>query len=303
MFTGSQVISGGTAINTTVKKGGIELVSDGGFASGAVISSGGILERIGSDTVSATTFLSGAILEFGPGFVGSDAAVSNGVTVKILSGGTDLGNTAILSGGRMEVLSGGLANNAIVSGGGSMFVLSKGSANATTLSSGGFLTISKGGSGNEGILSGGVENDFGTVIGDLVKSGGTQIVFIIGTASSTTIIDGGTAIVRSGGIESAATISGAESTTPFLQVMKGGLARGVIVDGGELAVLSGGTAAATTVGDFGNEIVSVGGTDFAAQIAGYSAIQHVYGLASGVTLLSSIGEQEVFSPALSSAPQ
>jgi autotransporter passenger strand-loop-strand repeat protein len=49
VFTGSQVISGGTALTTTVKKGGIELVSDGGFASGGTISSGGILERIGSN--------------------------------------------------------------------------------------------------------------------------------------------------------------------------------------------------------------------------------------------------------------
>ena len=57
--------SGGTAANTTVKSGGLEVLATGGVTTGtAVISSGGALELDGT-LPSSVTYKPGAILEFG----------------------------------------------------------------------------------------------------------------------------------------------------------------------------------------------------------------------------------------------
>jgi type V secretory pathway adhesin AidA len=75
------VLSGGVAVATAVKNGGVELVSGGGSATG-IISSGGVLELIGAgQDVGAMTLSRGAILELLSGaFTGN--AVSSGVTTK-----------------------------------------------------------------------------------------------------------------------------------------------------------------------------------------------------------------------------
>src|SRR5207249_1341270 len=97
--------------------GGIELVSSGGTASGATVNSGGTLELFGNavaDLFGTTVINSGGILELGSGYTLSGYGIGNGVTVEVASSGTFSGGF-VSSGGRLVVLSGGLADPNIVS--------------------------------------------------------------------------------------------------------------------------------------------------------------------------------------------
>ena len=72
-------------------------------------------EWVGSGQVTAGPTLSaGAILEFASGYVGSNNIVP-GRLVKVVAGGTQSGG-AVLSGGVLDILSGGIASGVTLSG-------------------------------------------------------------------------------------------------------------------------------------------------------------------------------------------
>jgi autotransporter passenger strand-loop-strand repeat protein len=120
------------------------------------------------------------------GFVRPTGLVLSGGTLDILSGGTTVGTT-VNSGGSEIVSSGGTASNTIVSSGGSLVVSSGGLADPATIYNGGSETISKGGTDLGAHISGGLQIISGlvsraTIFAGLqgVQSGGTAI----GTSST-----------------------------------------------------------------------------------------------------------------------
>jgi len=77
---------------------------------------------------------------------------------------------------------------------------------AEIIYSGGSETISAGGTDGGAQISGGTQFDYGTATGVTVFTG-SQVVESGGTASDTTVSNGGTEIVSSGGTDGGATIS------------------------------------------------------------------------------------------------
>jgi autotransporter passenger strand-loop-strand repeat protein len=123
----------GTASNTTVNSGGVQLV--GFMAIGTVVKSGGIQYDFG--TASNTT-LSGEQDVFG---TASGTIVKNGGIEYVEDGGKAIG-TIIHNGGQEIVESGGIANGATISGG--MLEFKSGAtagSNAITFAGSGTLTL------------------------------------------------------------------------------------------------------------------------------------------------------------------
>ena len=114
--------------------------------------------------------------------------VSSGQTLQI-SGGESSASVIVLSGGTLEVLSGGTANITENSGGIDA-IFSGGTAFLTTVSSGGFEYVGWSASP----ASGG-----GTAITTTVRNGGTQVISFSGLANTTIVSSGGTQIVNATG--------------------------------------------------------------------------------------------------------
>ena len=197
------VLAGGTASNTTVLKGGIESVSAGGNASGTTVSNGGAVNVLSGDTSfdSATVF-GGGKLNISKGGTAHDLTVSSGGALNVA--GTITSDVMVFAGGVETVLSGGVVSGASVAdtaiSGGTVNVLSGGKLTFATVSSGGDLTISKGGSAASIVVSSsGDLNLAATTTSDVtVSSGGMETVSSGGIASGTTIA-GGTVEITSGG--------------------------------------------------------------------------------------------------------
>ena len=203
----------------------MEVVSDGGFDSGATISSGGVLEAIGTAVVSGDTFSKGAIIEFGSGFVRPiDAHASEFV---VLSGGFASGGTA-QSGVAVLIRAGGMASGLTVGSGGSLIVSSGGIASGSTIASGGTEIVSSGGTdigvasiGTGGMLetaSGGTAIVSGTVTnsGTLIASGRGSLMEIVNSA----VVNGGKVEVGNGIVD---VLSGGTANVAFLSSDSGGL--------------------------------------------------------------------------------
>ena len=105
--------------------------------------------------------------------------ISSGTTVSVSAGSQVGSGDVVLSGGTLDVLSGGIAGGTILSGGTENV---GGTEQSATVSSGGYLNV----------LSGGIAYDVA------VSSGGT--LDVAGSlTSNTTIFDGGVGDVLSGG--------------------------------------------------------------------------------------------------------
>jgi fibronectin-binding autotransporter adhesin len=285
--TGAQVVlSGGVAVATAVKNGGVELVSGGGSATG-IISSGGVLELIGAgQDVGAMTLSRGAILELLSGaFTGN--AVSSGVTTKALAGGTQSGG-AVLSGGVLDIFSGGLGSGMTVSRGGRLVIFSGGTGVGATVASGGTEIVSAGGiesglaisaHGTAIVSSGGVVELVGTnttsgltllsgatlevgsgyTLGSFVVSKGVTVAVLSGgiVTSATSVGNGGILELLGGSTASATLISGAT-----LEVASGYVLNGQVVSKGRtLDVAADGAASATVILAGGTEIIASGGIE------------------------------------------
>ena len=269
------VNSGGLAVSTTLASNGGAQVTSGGAVSGTTISNSGGMTVLSGGTATGTTVLSGGYFQLGsfngsPGSAGGSATgtVLSGGFEAVFSGGVDSGAT-ILSGGNQVVSSGGVTIGAMVSSGGALNVSAGATAHDVTLS-GGSLNLGGTVTSNVFISSGGIENVLvgGLVsassngVGTTVSAGG--ILNVMGTTSNMVVVSsGGVENVSSGGVIQG-TISGTAGTGT------------VIAAGGTLNVLAGGSASMINVSGTlnvqgkitsnvsiqsgGHEIVSAGGS-------------------------------------------
>jgi len=267
-----QVSTAGVAVAATVDAGGSALIQAGGTASGTVVNGGDV-------TIDADAVASGTVVRSGTEYVSGqdDAARVSGGVLQIVSGGVASG-TVILDSGSEWVGSGAVAEDISVSSGGSYiasFPTSAASVSASgmtlgaTVFAGGFLEISYEGSIDDlTISSGGVADlEFGGIAsGVTVLSGGAVIV------SPSTQISG--LIVSNGGIEAVAVISSGETlsntgaTSRFLQTVN-----------------FGGTAVGVTVLNGGNEFVSGTVSSVVVSSGGVLGLA-ARSTASGITVLS-----------------
>jgi autotransporter passenger strand-loop-strand repeat protein len=182
--------------------------------------------------------------------------VSSGQTVVISAGQTSSG-IIVLSGGLLDVLSGGTVINAVDSG--NMNVQSGGTGRDTVTHSGEL------GMGGEVVLSGGAEigATVSTFGGLTVSSGGiadevtvlNAVAFVDFGTASRTIVSSGDGFVSSGGSAVSTTINGRGQ-----DIFSGGVATGTIVgSGGGSESVDGGTPSGTIVSLGGAQQVAFGG--------------------------------------------
>jgi autotransporter passenger strand-loop-strand repeat protein len=266
----ADVLSGGTADDTTVKDVGELEVSFGGTASGTV-DDGGLVDVSGR-AVATTLRGSGGQQEVEAGGTATGTIVSSGSTEE-LHGGGDQGSI-ISRGGQELVDSGGTATDAVDSGGA---VLVFGGAVHTTLRNGGAQTVEGGGTASDThVSSGGREVlEGGADTGSIISSGGQEIISAGGIATNTTILDGGIESVDSGTAESPHVDAGGK-----LFVFSNGQVFNADVAGS--AYIAGGAAAASTLIEAGGT-ETVSGFDFQAKVAGTQVVD-VGGVATEATV-------------------
>jgi autotransporter passenger strand-loop-strand repeat protein len=231
-----EVANGGTLVvfgtaNTAsgvsfVDSGGLEIISSGGTATGGVVVSGILAGTAVGGTVDV---LSGGSFSFSIDFggttnisahgTGHDLGAIGGGTLNVL--GTVTSDLWAFSGGVINVSSGGVVTGAsdtsTMISGGEVDVLSGGKLAFATVSSGGSLNVSSGGRvANIIVSSGGNLNVAGTTISNVtVSSGGMETVSSGGIASGTTIA-GGTVEITSGGSDGGKVTFAANSGTLLL---------------------------------------------------------------------------------------
>jgi autotransporter passenger strand-loop-strand repeat protein len=234
-----------------------------------------------------------------------DTEIPNGETDWV-SGGESTSGITVLSGGLMEIGSGGSAFNTTVSSGGSMYVDQGGLASSTSVTSVGFQLVSSGGLAEATTLDLALQQiaSGGTASGTWLSGGSLQIVNGIASnttidsgsvqqlgsiASVTTVSSGGLQYIISGGVARGTTVYGSGSQTIYGH----GTASGTILSGGEEIVYSGGVASGTTIDIFGDQFVSSGGTAIDATDGAYQVVD-AGGTASGTTV-SMFATQDVLS--------
>ena len=310
------IFSGGVTIGTIVSSGGYEQVESGGVASGTVIDSGGLAVVSAGAVVSGMVVSSGGTVDIAltSAFGLWSANAINGVTVQsgaslrldIYQGGSISGFIAA-SGYSSEVYSGGIADNTIVSSGGSETVNSGGVVNGTIVSGGGLEVIWWGGVASGMVVSSGGAASLigGTAINATIDGGQMGISDIVigvtstGTATGTTIDDGGIVVVQSGGVTNGTIInSGSEL------IYSGGVAAGTIVNSGgrqsisfngpNVAGLSyGGGAIGTVINSGGSEQVNSGGIAIRAVVNSGGSEQVNSGGVTVSAIVSSGGTENV----------
>jgi autotransporter passenger strand-loop-strand repeat protein len=185
----------GTASNTDIESGGLQIVESGGTATGTVISGGGSEHlNVGGTDVSATIiggkqevygFASSAIIfaglqEIKTGGTACGTVISGG-SESLNAGGTDV--SAAIFGGEQEVY--GFASAATIFAG-LQEIESGGTATDTSIS-GGMEIVGIGGTDFGAVIVGGEQDVFGNASGTVVSSG-FQILESSGTASGTTVL-------------------------------------------------------------------------------------------------------------------
>ena len=258
------VSSGGTANDTTVNDHGTLIVSQGGTATN-IVENGGY---VGVDDNAYVTFVpntfSGLVLEW--------------ETIATVHSGTTANSTTVKTYGLLNIC-GGTANDTTVSFYGSMSVSSGGMANSTTVNSCGELLIEDG-----GIADSTTVNSCGSMY---VSSGGTATnivwtpceghVFIDTGASATFVSAYSGVYYGSDNLLLSNTVmmnSVTLDSSQEMNVMSGGTADSTVVNnGGSMHVSSGGTAANTTVSG-GDMYVTSGGT--ATNIVWTPCEGHIY---------------------------
>ncbi len=287
-MSGSYVYNGQVASGTTVHSGAWQNVYSGGAASGTTVHSGGALYVYGGGSALGVNWLAGG-----------HVSVSVAPDGTLVAGSNERGSFS---------LSGGVAKNFILYAGDHQYVSSGGSASGTTVHSGAWQNVYSG----------------GAAIDTIVCSGGWQYVYSGGTIRNTSVYAGGNQSLASGAIVynaklvddsrqtvwSGATASGAVIGVSCFQTVKangssiktivtsGGIQnvagwakRTIVSRGGRLNVKSGGVASATMVLAGGSEIISRGGRDFGATVAGSQTL--VAGAGATSVRVNSGGVQSV----------
>ena len=244
LSAGNMQVSG-TAEQTTITGGNLE-VSAGGTATDTALSAG---EMQVSGTAKQTT-ITGGSLEVSVGGTATDTALSAGEMQ--VSGSA---KQTTITGGNLEVSAGGIATDTTLSVG-EMQVA--GTAVGITANSGGTVEVMSGGNAENMVLNGGTahinqggENTAATV------NAGTE--YVAGISRSATLNHNGTQIVQSGGISTGAVVNYAANqqvasggVSEKAQVNGGtqtvaGTAQSTELMKGQQDILSGGTAENTYI--------------------------------------------------------
>ncbi|WP_063695467.1 hypothetical protein [Bradyrhizobium embrapense] len=203
---GTLNVQGRITSNVIVQNGAHEIVSAGGSVTGAAGS--------GTAISGLVDVLSGASFEYATVFNGGDLNVSSGATADHISvssggvfniGGTVLSNVSVFAGGIENVFAGGIVTGVTGSGtgisGGTVNVSSGGAIDHSTVIGGGVLNIASGAVAHDiAVSSGGALNVAGAVTSNVaVFAGGNEIVSSGGSTGPVTI-SGGVVELRAGSV-------------------------------------------------------------------------------------------------------
>jgi autotransporter passenger strand-loop-strand repeat protein len=240
---GLEAIWGGVGIGATLS-GGLEVVNQGGVASGTTVSAGGtlILGLVGNGTAVGTTVDAGGEENVYDGGIADGTTVNYGGE-EFVSGGTASGTTVNAG---TETVFAGVTHGTIITGTELTFNLPRGLH--------GHLVLE----GEEFVGSGGV------AVGTNVDQFGEQIVSLGGVAIGTIVNNGGEQIVSSGGVAVGDTVYGYEL------VQAGGVDTAVTISGGTFEVASGGSTGTSPVSfDGGGKLVLDASASFGGLVAGF----------------------------------
>ena len=243
---------GGVATFATVSNGALEVVSAGGVASGALLlGSGQVGVALGS-ALAGSALAGGA--RAGGAEVGGSAGIL-GIAGQQLVFGSASGT--VVSGGSLQVSSGGTATAARIFSGGTADTF--GFASATLINNGGAETVHSGGLASATTVSGGAVQTVGsggTALGALLLGGGRQG------------IAGGAAADGAGGVDGVAGVLGIAG-----QQLVFGTASGTVIAGGMLVLENGGSlgAGAIRFAGTGGTFQVLGSTAPANVISGFGA--------------------------------
>lgn len=232
-----QILTGATSTNTTITSGGEEYVGADGTANGTIITSGGAqyvdvggvantteIDANGTQAVfgtANTTAVNTGALELIAG-TASNSIVSGGGTATVQFGGTAVDMTVQLGGyayaidgtfdnttvnGYVQVLSGGVSNDAVINSGGSEYIGNQGSDNGSVVNTGGLQYADSGATITNATIDGGFE-----IVAAGASASGTTVNSgeqgVIGSSSNTTLA-GGQEVVFAGGTQDNVTFTGA----------------------------------------------------------------------------------------------
>ena len=233
------VSSGGSSTDTLVDSGGVEVVVAGGSASGTIIGSSGV-QLLSSGGASEATFVGrGGVEEISVGASASGSVLLPGGVAWVKSGGTETGAT--VNSGALQVVSAyGTAISTTVNSGGYVFVDAAGSAAGVTVQSGGTLILAPGAQTSDIVQDGG-EVITGGIFLETVSAGLQSFSTLAANARGVTV-----------------------GSASMLTVFSGATATGTMLSGG-LASLTG-EVSATQIEAGGTEIVNVGGTTLADDV-------------------------------------
>lgn len=266
-----QLVSAGVGINTTVKAGGEQFVTDDGITHGDAV---GTRVESGGRQIVRSSYASDTTVAKGASQIVSDAVTSRGAIAGaqiISSGGSDyfsvleagavqtiykggLSFSTVVKSGAVQRVSGGVVNNADIKAGGRQILYSGTELfNAQILGSGARQLVSGGAVWAQTIEAKGSQIIYkGGVDSDAQIMGGTQILSG-GKSVSAYVSSGGSQIVRKGGAASAAFICDAVQT-----VYAGGSGLGDTILAQGRQILSGGLAKNTLVAGGTQQILKGG---------------------------------------------
>ena len=187
--------------------------------------------------------------------VTSDGFILESDTLELLDGGV-MNQATVYNLGYLNVSSGGMVNSATVNQDGWITVFNGGMADYVTVNDGGHLYISKGGTANNATINSGgwfylFEN---SIANSATVSAGTVIVNTIATVNSAILHSGGKMDIY-GGWANYATVNQGTS----LNLYSGTASSATVNSGGRMDVYNRGTANSATVGVEGTLNVSSGG--------------------------------------------
>ena len=262
-----EVSSGGVASDTAVETSGLLRVSSGGVVSGVVVDAGtlqvhggGEAENVNVSSGGVYAYYGGEInnlsatntdAEFSSGSIVNNATFSSAyvrITTSAIASGT-----TINSGTWGLVLSGGAVSYTKVNSGGSV-TMEQGLGSYTEISGGNMVVSSDSVVDNTTVNGGGLLNvvSGGEATFTTVDLNGIMRVKVKGSATSTTV-SGGSLNVSSGGVATTTTID-LDGTMTVI----GGSANSTTLNSGTLAVISGGNVDTTTVSSGGSMTLTGG---------------------------------------------
>ncbi|GAB9243435.1 beta strand repeat-containing protein [Bradyrhizobium diazoefficiens] len=166
--------------STTVNGGGVQNLTNGGFASGTVVNSGGVINA------------SGETIYYPPGG-------PYGIVFR-----SEVDFAVVGSGGQLHLFGAGIAKKAIINGG--VMTVSGSVADPTNDPSAPAVDASA--ASGTVLNSGSLSVSDGGIVTSTILNGGTLDVLDQGTANASTVLRGATELVEAGGIAGATTIAG-----------------------------------------------------------------------------------------------